>query len=30
MLRNPPAELQQFEFTPPEGVDVVGVASLPD
>jgi outer membrane lipoprotein carrier protein len=30
MLKNPPTEPQQFEFTPPEGVDVVGVASLPD
>lgn len=30
MLKNPPADPQLFEFTPPEGVDVVGVASLPD
>jgi outer membrane lipoprotein carrier protein len=29
-LKNPPADPQQFKFTPPEGVDVVGVASLPD
>ena len=28
--RNPPVDAQLFEFTPPEGVDVVGVASLPD
>jgi len=30
MLKNPPADPQLFRFTPPEGVDVVGVASLPD
>ncbi len=30
MLKNPPADPQLFEFTPPEGVDVVGVAALPE
>ena len=29
-LVNPPAEPDQFLFTPPEGTDVVGVAALPD
>jgi outer membrane lipoprotein carrier protein len=29
-LKNPPIDPQLFRFTPPEGVDVVGVASLPD
>jgi len=29
-LRNSPVDAQLFEFTPPEGADVVGVASLPD
>jgi outer membrane lipoprotein carrier protein len=30
MLRNPPADPTLFKFTPPQGTDVVGVASLPD
>jgi outer membrane lipoprotein carrier protein len=30
MLKNPPADPQLFEFTPPEGADVVGVAALPE
>lgn len=30
MLRNPSMDPLLFEFTPPEGTDVVGVASLPD
>ena len=30
MLRNSPIDPQLFEFTPPEGVDLVGVVSLPD
>ena len=29
-LVNPPAEPDQFLFTPPEGTDVVGVAALPE
>ena len=29
-LVNPPAEPDQFLFSPPEGADVVGVAALPD
>ena len=29
-LRNSPQDADLFKFTPPEGVDVVGVASLPD
>ncbi len=30
MLVNKPTDPQLFHFTPPEGTDVVGVASLPD
>ena len=30
MLRNSPIDPQLFEFTPPEGVDLVGEVSLPD
>ena len=30
MLRNQPMDPLLFKFTPPEGTDVVGVASLPD
>lgn len=30
MLKNPPVDPQLFTFSPPKGVDVVGVASLPD
>ena len=30
ILINPPEEPELFQFTPPEGADVVGVASLPD
>ena len=30
MLKNSPIDPQLFEFTPPEGVDLVGVVSLPD
>ena len=30
MLRNSPIDPELFEFTPPEGVDLVGVVSLPD
>lgn len=29
-LVNPPAEPEQFLFTPPKGTDVVGVAALPE
>ena len=30
MLKNAPLDPQLFKFTPPEGVDLVGVVSLPD
>jgi len=30
ILRNPPADPLMFKFTPPEGVDIVGVASSSD
>lgn len=30
MLKNSPIDPKLFEFTPPEGVDLVGVVSLPD
>jgi outer membrane lipoprotein carrier protein len=30
ILKNQPADRQLFKFTPPEGVDIVGVASLPE
>jgi outer membrane lipoprotein carrier protein len=30
ILKNPPEDPQLFIFTPADGVDVVGVASLPD
>lgn len=30
ILKNPPADPQLFIFTPPDGVDIVGVAFLPD
>ena len=29
-VRNPPADPGLFEFTPPDGTDVVGVAALPE
>jgi len=30
LLKNPPADPLLFKFTPPQGADVVGIASLPD
>jgi outer membrane lipoprotein carrier protein len=30
VLVNPPADPELFQFTPPEGTDVVGVAALPE
>jgi len=30
ILMNPPAEPELFMFSPPEGIDVVGVAALPE
>ena len=30
VLMNPPPQPELFIFTPPEGVDVVGVAALPE